>query len=1809
MKKKMSKRIWTLLVLSIGFFLSTWKLEVSATTHYVTDISDFETTLSKVQDGDTINISNGGKGAEIGTQPGNELKPFIIDKSVTITGGDLYVRRAGIILERDVTFKDVNLHMVQGVYDAIFANGHTLILENVHSGQWKADIFAGNIHTTESGGQPYSSATGSHGRVIIRGSNSGFGNIYAGSMQGTLNIPVTIRLESNLNGNQTMIYSKGALQGYYDQNNFLEPEEPTPPAANDNFPVNQPVNIELLINSGVTVDGSTGVGNALVSYTETARGYTSVPSLQNIGGLTLAPSESGTKANVQLAAGSSLVQGAQIMVPSNTKLDLTQLDEYGSFDWDSFTGGGILIMGANQSVSISGTVSGETKLAVGGTNYDDSQSTRPISTNHSYVVASKESVPDTAFTLLPYFNEVFTRKEDGGWYVPGKTTTIPTRVTSIQVTDKAKRVDSGSVEAKIYFTAEYTGSADFPLISDVSPTLTVNNRAILETSPGSGEYVSADLGLSMFFSDDGTEFLYIYSTDSSAIPDGTYTIKWTIPGKNTGNGLELTAQAVLTVGNGDAEPTLPDTSKTISDIHTTLNGVQAPAALASYQSTVPAGTGYKAAISWTPRGTEYDFNTAYTATLELTADTNYQFAEPLTVSDWQVEKTDAGVRLTRTFPKTRLQKITSVTAPKNITLKNSKQNANEVIAELPKTINVDLEAGLTGTTTTTSLDLEWTNSFYDTSAGRVNTFNWSISEDQTKERYDISDVTVKGSIQVTNPAAASVTITGQDTTLTYTMEAIDLTKLFTIDRNAGTVTYSVTPLTGKGTLTGSSLKVTRVGEFTIKAAVAATDTALAGSASITLTVEKAGLTAEGTGRASGTYGDKPGNLTVTGLTAKLDNTVVAGSWLLDDNTLPPVGNGQHYTATFKAAEGAENYQPLTAPVSLSISKAQLSARPGQLRITNGRAESYSYDLNQLLPDLSAGLTYGKLHFSLEKIDLGDYYTSGGKVENTSLILPINSVNRNSEQAIGTIAVGISSDNYQFTPATITVNSFNREIPKGSPTLSKTELVYPALLSEITLTGSMRNKSGMEVEGRFSWNTPSMCYSAGIHQAEWIFTPTDQNTYSSVGGSSTITIKKAPGQGSVTIVDWMEGMTASDPVAVSNTNPVDTVVFSYKVRNDDDSTYSSVKPSQAGFYTVRAIFSESENYTEVIATADFTIKPVSSSVPGGLWIREIADQTYTGKPIKPEIEVYYKEQLLTDKDYRVSYKNNIQAAAADEVNKSGKSIAPAIVIKGRGNYTGTVTKTFTIKPIDLSTYQTNSALREILKISPVYAKKTGKEIKGIPDVKLNGKTISVKANQYTLEYPDTAPGAYVEPGTYEIIIRGTGKNFTGSTTIPQTISEKLISRASITLDKASYPYNKVTGKTCPETVIVKEGRNLLEENVHYSVSYINEDRIGTATVVITGKGEYSGVKAKNYKITGTKLTTSMVTQLEGFIYTGKEHTVVKGTHYTIMDDGITLEEGRDYEISYSGDRTNAGKFKVVFKGINQYSGSVTKTYTITKAEVASLTITLIDKKAPFAKNGAMPKPEVRFGDILLKEGKDYRITYINNRKVASETDNAAPSFYLTGKGNFRGNTTESPIKFSIVPSSLETQVSIRAEDIFYKNRKNNYVSKLILTDKDSGKRLAKKTDYLADFTYEIWDKSTGSYKLFTENRVDEPAERIRMRVTVSGAGNYTGTIQTEYEIYPRSITSVKIGRISAQEYTGEEITPTPEITIRIKEGGRYKDVPLGEENYEIKYENNVNKGKATVYIYGKGQYGGVKKAHFKIVSQKLRWWDEYISVKK
>ena len=150
----------------------------------------------------------------------------------------------------------------------------------------------------------------------------------------------------------------------------------------------------------------------------------------------------------------------------------------------------------------------------------------------------------------------------------------------------------------------------------------------------------------------------------------------------------------------------------------------------------------------------------------------------------------------------------------------------------------------------------------------------------------------------------------------------------------------------------------------------------------------------------------------------------------------------------------------------------------------------------------------------------------------------------------------------------------------------------------------------------------------------------------------------------------------------------------------------------------------------------------------------------------------------------------------------------------------------------------------------------------------------------------------------------------------------ISDASITGLSAA-TYNGSAHKPAPK---VTSGSKTLKAGTDYSVSYKNNVKAGTATVTITGMGDYSGKKSATFAIAAAPLSSATVSGITGKTYTGKAITQsAKLTFYA-----KTLKAGTDYSVSYKNN-VKAGTASVVFTGKGNFKGSVTKTFKIAKAK--------------------------------------------------------------------------------------------------------------------------------------------------------------------------------------------------------------------------------------------------------------------------------------
>ncbi len=188
-----------------------------------------------------------------------------------------------------------------------------------------------------------------------------------------------------------------------------------------------------------------------------------------------------------------------------------------------------------------------------------------------------------------------------------------------------------------------------------------------------------------------------------------------------------------------------------------------------------------------------------------------------------------------------------------------------------------------------------------------------------------------------------------------------------------------------------------------------------------------------------------------------------------------------------------------------------------LTVMNDHAGTYTLDVSQLLPALAAGCSYGEpTRYLIEmsgksfvKLD-EQYYDEGAASigENGLLTLPIKAVQSSTEESIGTVTAKVVSQNYYTFDVVVDVETVNKLVPTGAPTLDKTTITYGETVGSIGLSGSM-TAGGETVKGTFAWDAPETKPGAQSgYQAAWTFTPEDAQHYQTVQGKARITVEQA-----------------------------------------------------------------------------------------------------------------------------------------------------------------------------------------------------------------------------------------------------------------------------------------------------------------------------------------------------------------------------------------------------------------------------------------------------------------------------------------------------------------------------------------------------------------------------------------------------------------------------------------------------------------------------------------------------------------------------
>lgn len=300
----------------------------------------------------------------------------------------------------------------------------------------------------------------------------------------------------------------------------------------------------------------------------------------------------------------------------------------------------------------------------------------------------------------------------------------------------------------------------------------------------------------------------------------------------------------------------------------------------------------------------------------------------------------------------------------------------------------------------------------------------------------------------------------------------------------------------------------------------------------------------------------------------------------------------------------------------------------------------------------------------------------------------------------------------------------------------------------------------------------------------------------------------------------------------------------------------------------------------------------------------------------------------------------------------------------------------------------------------------------------------------------------------------------------------INNCDISLDKTQYSY---TGSYINPVETITCGGLQLEKNKDYDIRYENNREVGTAKMTITGRGNYAGTKIIEFPIVKANLSQAQISINNKCIYNGKEQmpspTVKMGTTW--------LSKDRDYTVTYVNN-TNAGVATVKVTGIGNYTGTATTTFTIEGS--TSFSISLVNSRFEYSGELITPEITVKDGTKVLTNGTDYTVVYSDNIEPGTAT------VKVTGVGNYSG---EKSYTYTISTKNLTLDmVKLNKTDFVYNGKACK--PKVTIKHPETGKKLKANTDYTVTYPTDMINKGV-------------------KRITITGKGNYSGSIYVEYGV--------------------------------------------------------------------------------------------------
>lgn len=575
-----------------------------------------------------------------------------------------------------------------------------------------------------------------------------------------------------------------------------------------------------------------------------------------------------------------------------------------------------------------------------------------------------------------------------------------------------------------------------------------------------------------------------------------------------------------------------------------------------------------------------------------------------------------------------------------------------------------------------------------------------------------------------------------------------------------------------------------------------------------------------------TYGDKLFTRTPTG-TAIYDGQNVSGTftWSNKYNAETTVGNAgvNEFDVVFTPTN-TDLYATVTGTVTVTVAQKEIDITD---KLNTWSANEFTYD--------------GKSHSVELKID-----------EDLVGIVKVKEYTGDTEaQAVGEYTASASLElvdpaNYKFNEDNVLTREHTWKINKGDLTPTDAEKSVLFGTKEVTVAPADfgLTQDGIKIEVTHAGNSLITGYlpSDDMRSVTFMLRDTDKAdaannasdtatlkfssaNYNEASGTLTIKIIDKNTDADTLKIDVPATVTYGDTVtpSVGESKPAGAGDVTFKFF-DEDGNQVSDQPFPVGKYKVTASCEDADT----IYTAEKEFEVVA---------RELTEENvtfgenlvYTGNELTQTVTVTVGGKELTkDTDYTVTGLTGTEPGSYP------------VTVTGTGNYTGTVTKSFEIAKADIS----GATISDI--DSPVGY--TGTAYEPEVTVTFNGTELALDTD-YTVAYTNN-----VNAGEATVTITGTGAHFKGSVEKHFTITAADLSGCTFA-PIADVTYN--TKVHTPEVTVAISGRTL-EADKDYTVSYASNVNAGTATVTVTGKGNFTGSANTTFTIAKADLNLSVYT---------------------------------------------------------------------------------------------------------------------------------------------------------------------------------------------------------------------------------------------------------------------------------------------------------------------------------------------------------------